>query len=247
MITLVASSGFAVWGCARSVVLPHSRGIANTPASAPPGVVRIRPHSFRQSNPQRQSRPRQLSVPVLSSKPWKPNVAARDWNSIVIHHTAAPSGSVESIHETHLKRKDRNGNHWQGIGYHFVIGNGKGMPDGQIEPTFRWRQQMHGAHAGIREFNERGIGIALVGNFEKNAPSPAQLASVRNLVGALKAQYGITSDNVIGHGDIKPTECPGKHFPLADISQRFPDALVGETTNRRTPAKLAALNGSREQ
>ncbi|MEZ6045526.1 MAG: hypothetical protein R3C11_08100 [Planctomycetaceae bacterium] len=73
-----------------------------------------------------------------TGNPWKPNVAERDWKWIVIHHTATDKGSVESIHETHLKRRDKNGNPWlSGIGYHFVIGNGQGMEDGDIEPTFR--------------------------------------------------------------------------------------------------------------
>ena len=62
----------------------------------------------------------------------------RDWDYIVLHHTASESGSVASIHEEHLRRKDKNGNAWLGIGYHFVIGNGSGMDDGEIEPTFRF-------------------------------------------------------------------------------------------------------------
>jgi N-acetyl-anhydromuramyl-L-alanine amidase AmpD len=118
---------------------------------------------------------------------------------------------VPTIHEAHLKKA------WDGIGYHFVIGNGSGMGDGEIEPTFRWREQMHGAHAGKNEYNQHGIGICLVGNFQETHPSEAQLASVKRLVATLKHEYQVPSENVIAHRDVKATACPGKNFPMAEV------------------------------
>jgi hypothetical protein len=139
---------------------------------------------------------------------------------------------VESIHEEHLKRKDANGQHWLGIGYHFVIGNGNGMADGAIEPTFRWNQQLHGAHAGAADpvYNQQGIGVALVGNFESKPPTPRQLAAVKRLVRVLKGAYGIPAKNVIGHSHVKATACPGKLFPLAEVAWEPPDTLLGGLT-----------------
>jgi hypothetical protein len=137
----------------------------------------------------------------------------------VIHHTATPRGSVESIHRAHLARRDSNGNPWRGIGYHFVIGNGQGMPDGQIGPTFRWRDQMAGAHAGEAKFNEQGIGICLVGNFEEQAPTDAQLQSFVALASSLTADYEIPDSNIKGHRDIKSTACPGRNFPLQELTR----------------------------
>lgn len=161
-----------------------------------------------------------LPTPVLEPKlvptptddnPWKPVAQARDWTSIVIHHTATDQGSVESIHETHIAKE------WLGIGYHFVIGNGNGMGDGEIEPTFRWREQLHGAHAGTDEYNQHGIGIALIGNFDEQPPTADQLAAVKRLVAVLKSEYHIDSEHVIGHGEVKATACPGKLFPLTEV------------------------------
>ncbi len=144
-----------------------------------------------------------------------PSQSARDWTAIVVHHTATEQGNVESIHQTHLARK------WLGIGYHFVIGNGQGMEDGQVEETFRWRGQMHGAHAGRKEYNEHGIGIALIGNFEKTAPTTAQIESLTGLVTRLSDDYQIPPDRIFGHGDLKTTACPGRLFPLADLRSAF--------------------------
>ena len=178
------------------------------------------PSASRWSQPAQQAwqpLPVVIQPPAIVQNPWKPKEKARDWRHIVIHHTASSGGSVESVHEAHLGRG------WQGIGYHFLIGNGSGMENGEIEPTFRWHQQLHGAHAGNDEYNQRGIGICLVGDFEKGHPSAAQLAAVKRLVGVLKSEYGISSDHVIAHKDVKATACPGKNFPLAEVGQS--DAL----------------------
>ena len=147
---------------------------------------------------------------LKSPQSWRPSKGVkqqRKWKVIVLHHSATSQGSVESIHEAHLRRK------WLGIGYHFVIGNGKGMPDGAIEPTFRWKQQMHGAHAGVKDFNETGIGICVIGNFENGPPSAKQIQSMQTLVSWLKRTYKIPQEKIIGHKSVKATACPGKHFP----------------------------------
>lgn len=163
--------------------------------------------------------------PVVVQNPWKPDAVARKWRHIVLHHTASSAGSVESVHEAHIGRG------WDGIGYHFLIGNGKGMGDGEIQPTFRWREQIHGAHAKSpnNEYNEYGIGICLVGNFEEADPSDAQLASVKRLVSVLKHEYQLTDSQVIGHREVKATACPGKNFPIGEISRSsvFP-VLAGQ-------------------
>src|SRR5262245_20642940 len=112
-------------GCMSSSVLPPPTGgsLASRPAPAIANAGR-----------QPQAQGLTASIPSPGINPWKPTAKPRDWKYVVVHHTATESGSVESIHESHLKNKDKNGNPWLGIGYHFVIGNGAGMPDGMIEP-----------------------------------------------------------------------------------------------------------------
>lgn len=204
-----------VWsyGCAGTPPPPAASIPAWRPAPQPV-IVQPNPQPVPTAVPQTPPQ-----VPAASS-PWTPITTARAWKYIVLHHTASESGDVASIHEEHLQRKDSNGKNWLGIGYHFVIGNGNGMGDGEVEPTFRWREQLHGAHAGSDDpvYNQAGIGIVLVGNFEERAPTPAQLSAVKELVGSLKAEYHIPTDHVIGHRDVRATECPGKLFPLAEVA-----------------------------
>ncbi len=155
---------------------------------------------------------------------WTPRVAVRDWQAIVIHHTASHSGSVESIHQVHQQRKDAAGNPWRGIGYHFVIGNGHGMEDGEVEATFRWREQLEGAHAGVSRYNQQGVGICLVGNFDDRLPTEAQLAALKRLVAWLSQEYDIPVQQVKGHGQLKATACPGKYFPMHELTRIGPTA-----------------------
>lgn len=154
-----------------------------------------------------------------TSPVWMADVRETDWQYIVIHHSATESGSVESIHREHLNRRDANGNPWLGIGYHFVVGNGHGMPDGIVQPTFRWNEQIHGAHSGSALFNSRGIGICVIGDFQKSPPSEAQVKSLKQLVKVLATRHRIRPEHLIGHAAVKPTACPGKHFPLNEVRQ----------------------------
>ena len=222
-----------------SIAIVSGTGLGCTPApSLPPRTNFSQPVAPLSLSPAPRRAP-EASPPALGvtsrAHPWQPEAAEREWTSIVLHHTATDHGSVESIHESHLQKK------WLGIGYHFVIGNGSGMADGAIEPTFRWREQMHGAHAGEDEYNQHGIGIALVGNFETEQPSVAQLASVKRLVGALRAAYGIPAERVLGHSDVKATACPGKLFPLAEVSRSFSPQFI---SRRMPPGSMPLLAAS---
>jgi hypothetical protein len=148
---------------------------------------------------------------------------ARHWTTIVLHHSATSGGSVESIDAMHRRQKDAFGNPWLGIGYHFVVGNGRSMGDGEIRPTFRWQQQLPGAHAGKRDENEHGIGICLIGNFDVAPPTDKQVAAVRWLVKTLAARYAIGRSRVVRHQDVGATLCPGRLFPWVQVHAEVPD------------------------
>ena len=139
------------------------------------------------------------------------------WKYIVIHHTATDVGKAYLINRTHLDR-----GFWNGLGYHFLIDNGTlGKGDGQIEAAPRWIKQQSGAHCNVAGMNEKGIGIALVGNFNDESPTASQLQSLTYLLKTLSQYYHISVTHIIGHRDAPgaATECPGKHFPMASVRQ----------------------------
>jgi hypothetical protein len=236
ILTSIVLGGLLVVGCTQAPMMPPP--VASIPPATVPRVGDInRPFPTP-------------GIPAAGpgTNLWKPAVAARDWKHIVIHHTATSAGSVESINAAHLKKKDKDGNPWLGIGYHFVIGNGDGMPDGAIEPTFRWRTQIQGAHAGStnKDYNERGIGICLVGNFENTPPTPAQRKSVKLLVQTLRNEYRIPAASVVGHKDIRAsaTECPGKLFPMAEVAGSDAGLHLGQDGGQSSAQRVASTTGS---
>lgn len=166
-----------------------------------------------------------------------PSCPEKPWRYLIVHHSGTPGGSVESIDAEHRQRTDRDGRPWLGVGYHFVIGNGRGMVDGAVEPTFRWHEQLHGAHAGAAKYNEQGLGICLVGNFEEHPPTERQERSARDLIRTLRQRYAISPSQVLRHKDLKDTACPGKLLPLS--------VVLGEPGERtslsRRPARRRSL------
>ncbi len=165
----------------------------------------------------------QAASPERSASDFEPPVAARDWRSIVVHHSATTGGSVAAIDAVHRRQRDSAGKPWLGIGYHFVVGNGHSMGDGEIEPTFRWQQQLPGAHAGNREQNEHGIGICLIGNFDEAPPTEKQLAALGDLLRTLTARYSIPRARVLRHQDVHATQCPGRLFPWKQVLAGVPE------------------------
>ena len=144
------------------------------------------------------------TVPVHPDQP----VASRKWRHIVIHHSATDGGNAAGFDKAHRRRG------WDELGYHFVIDNGRGGPDGRVETGSRWRRQKWGAHCGGtpgNEYNEYGIGICVVGRFDHALPSAAQLATLETLVADLATKHHIPPENVIGHRDAPGanTKCPG--------------------------------------
>lgn len=139
------------------------------------------------------------------------NPVERDrWLSVVIHDSGRPAGSPKSL-ETEARAMKL-----KGLGYHFVIGNGNGMGDGELHVGARWLRQEPGAHVvgpQAEWYNLNAIGICLVGDGERQDFTQAQMDQLRRLVNALGRELGIPADKVVLHRDIARTDSPGRHFP----------------------------------
>ena len=89
----------------------------------------------------------------------------------------------------------------------------------------RWPKQKHGAHTKTpgNLYNNRGIGICLVGNFMTQRPTRAQLRSMDSLVTKLMTEHDIPASRVMGHRDAKgaSTLCPGR-FLSEYITSTYP-------------------------
>ena len=150
-----------------------------------------------------------------------PRHIERKWTAVIVHHSATKNGNSAIFDKYH-----KEGHHWDGIGYDFVIGNGTDSSDGCVEVTYRWQQQKRGAHCGGTAnnwANETGVGICLVGDFNNTRPTERQLASLAKLVNFLQKRYKIGSGRVYGHRNTpgaRATDCPGKNFLFDDLQRR---------------------------
>ena len=186
--------------------------------------------------PVRPRRPAGIFADIPAS--WIPPVPPRHWKWIIIHHTATSFGNAAIVTRWHIARG------FDEMGYHFLIDNGNGGPDGRVEVGTRWPKQKWGAHTKTpdNQFNNYGIGICLVGNFDITHPTPAQLRSLTRLVAYLMLTYHISPDNVLGHNQCKPTDCPGRYMNVAAVRNAAVRMLVdaGYTQFAHEPARLAA-------
>lgn len=156
---------------------------------------------------------------------WIPAVKPRQYNWIFIHHTATPAGNLARIDASHRQKGWENG-----AGYDFVVGNGTESRDGQIEVGPRWTKQLIGAHThspdGSNKYNEHGIGVVLVGNFDETRPSAKQMQAISKLVAYLMKTYNVPPSRVLAHKNVKPTDCPGRFTDVAAIRRMATQQLA---------------------
>ena len=125
---------------------------------------------------------------------------------IVVHYSASPDVSVDTIRQWHLARG------FNDIGYHRVI-----RKDGSIEPGRA--ESLMGAHT--KGFNKESLGVCLTGNNQKWYPSKAQLKSLRASIDEWEGKYDISKDGVFLHKQLNKTSCPGR-LTLKDIPPSKP-------------------------
>ena len=133
------------------------------------------------------------------------------WKYIVIHHSGTACGTVKGMDAYYREVRHME----NGLAYHFVIGNGNGMGDGEIGIGARWVKQLDGGHLTSERQNRISLGVCLVGNFDKHEPTPRQLERLTALVRALMKRCGVAASAVKTHQQINVvyTRCPGRHFP----------------------------------
>ena len=132
---------------------------------------------------------------------------------IVLHHAEAVSCAARQVDEWHKS------NGWAGIGYHFFVGK-----DGTIyEGRPLWAL---GAH--VQGKNNISVGICAEGDYHnKDKVMPdAQKKSIKELIAYLKTLY--PNAEIVGHGEIGESNCPGRYYPLAEMKKYGQEELTLE-------------------
>ena len=140
------------------------------------------------------------------------------WQSIVIHCSGSLAGTPATI------EAQQRALNIEGLGYHFVIGNGAGTGDGEVHVGYRWMDQLPGAHtAGPKGdwFNRHAVGICLVGDGQRRPFTDQQINRLVQLTAALADKLGVPPEQVYLHSDLAPTASPGRFFPAAVFRERL--------------------------
>ncbi|MEP6698322.1 MAG: N-acetylmuramoyl-L-alanine amidase [Verrucomicrobiota bacterium] len=138
------------------------------------------------------------------------------WKFIIVHNSGTRQGNARAFDYYHRHvRRMRNG-----LAYHFVIGNGTSSRNGAIEIGDRWRRQINGGHVHSDYLNNIALGICLVGDFNRQQPTQAQLDACEELIRYLRERCGKSDGHtqiVRPHREVNPprwaTDCPGDVFP----------------------------------
>ncbi len=113
-------------------------------------------------------------------------VRTGQWTGILIRQSRTTNGSARTIATPTA-----------GVGDHFVIGNGRGSANGEIEVSARWMAQMPAMSASdATPVDAKWILICLIGDFDKSKPTELQVARLTTLVAELQSRLSIPSNHV---------------------------------------------------
>jgi hypothetical protein len=171
---------------------------------------------------------RPLDAPIATTEPLSPAIEAavprviprqswtreapRTWlanpmgriTRITVHHDGMPPVSIRNAQEAaariDLIRRAHVGKGWADIGYHYIVD-----PQGRV-----WQgrpRNLQGAH--VKDYNERNLGIVVLGNFMEQRPTPAATSSLDRFVLASMRAFRVPLHEIHTHRELRPTACPG--------------------------------------
>lgn len=151
-------------------------------------------------------------------------MSTRTWTYITIHHTGAEEKDTAQVRRYHLSLG------WRDIGYHYVIErNGRVVPGRSLD--------LAGAHCTASGMNQKGIGVAVIGNLENHPPLPVQEKALVQLVHDLMGRFQIPVAKILGHKDVPgaATACPGRCLSISSLQAAVQAGGVGGESGVSAP------------
>ena len=112
------------------------------------------------------------------------------WNCIEIYYSNTKAGNIEQLASLSGLSSPED------INYHFVVCNGLGGGDGQVESTTRWRKQWSVIPSRTWYGTPQTIRICVVADGQKRFATNSQLRRVENLVDKLARKFDIEPDYI---------------------------------------------------
>lgn len=167
--------------------------------------------------------PQIISVDTWGGTSSATQAPAQQISKITLHHQGEiwKPGADPAAYLRRLQQWSRLTKRWADIPYHYVI-----APDGRIYAARPLAQ----AGDTNTEYDPRGHALVmLLGNFEEQQPTPAQLEAAVALTAWLAREHHLGLDAIASHKDFsKQTVCPGKNFYDAYLATGWFKAEVGK-------------------
>lgn len=133
------------------------------------------------------------------------------WKFIYIHQSLTTAGNALNI--------DQAGGE---LGDHFLVGNGDGCQDGEIQIGQRWNRQSKAAPPpGTDQIDPDCISICLVGDYDHDLPTSTQLRQLAQLVHTLQGRLQIPADKVVFLHQPGSASSIGANFPSTAFRQEL--------------------------
>jgi hypothetical protein len=169
-----------------------------------------------------------LATPPLTSSAWRSLFAADStdsvdsifdtqvpvpagrWRYIYVHQSATPGGDAVTL--------SQGSDGTAPFADHFVVGNGDGCVDGEIQMTQAWNHQeaIRTPPPGAK-LSAACVSICLVGDFSHTRPTAAQMRRLGQLINALQSRFGIPAGAVFAHPTVDTAAGAGHAFPTAEL------------------------------
>jgi len=112
------------------------------------------------------------------------------WNRIEVYYSGTKAGNIEQL--TSLSGLPGS----EDINCHFVICNGLGGGDGQIQPTEKWQNQWSITPGRTWYGSSRTIRICVIANGRTCPPTDCQIKRIEQLVEGLHRRFVISTESI---------------------------------------------------
>ena len=203
------------------------------------GLLAATPSLAQTAEPTATTRPTTRAAkaerpPIVSRAEWGggevdyPESYRHEPKVVLVHHAGVlfkpgtdPAASVRGL--LRFSREDKG---WPDVPYHFVI-----APDGAI---YEGRDVNYKPDTNTKFDTAGYVNVELLGNFEEQRVSPAQLDSLARLTAHLADEIGMRTADLVTHKNVAPgqTTCPGRdlyrYFESGAVARAVDACRAGE-------------------
>jgi hypothetical protein len=126
---------------------------------------------------------------------------------LTVHHQGEfwQPGADVAAYLRRLQQWSRRERTWVDVPYHYIV-----APDGRV---YAGRDPQWAGDSNTDYDTMGQLQVMLLGNFEEQQPSPAQLQSTAKLLGELLGLHGLAPEGIRAHRHhTAQTVCPGEHL-----------------------------------